>query len=442
MKKLYFIALVLNVGCLAACSADGSKSGDGTQPVTSPPTAPEKSKEPVTLVFYSPNGPSETDEAFMEQIGNPIQKKFPYITVKFVHPPDTNPEGQLDAMMAAGESIDIFLNADLNHYRLITPYKFEYDISDMIKKSNFDLSRLDDSSVQAVRALSKGGLYALPYRMNVQALLYNKDVFDKFGVPYPKDGMTWDDVYELAKQMTRMDGDKQYRGFVTQTYNYAWMNQLSAGFVDPKSDKALYNSDERWTRIVRNLSRFYEIPGNALKENSFSAVSNVFYKDKLAAMYAYFMPTISQEVNWDVVTYPEYGDRRGIGPQANLTLAYITSMSKHKDAAFDAIAYMTSDEFQMNQAKKALSFPVTKTQAVKDAFGQDADFLKGKNMRAVAKSKPAPTFEGSPYSRTAAVELEKIMYQLGKGQGDVNTAIRTITELADKSIDTVKAGKK
>lgn len=442
MKKLNFVALILTVGCLTACSAGGSNSGDGKQPAVASQAAPAKPKEPVTLVFYSPNGPSETNEAFMEQIGDPIQKKFPYITVKFVHPPDTNPEGHLDAMMAAGEPIDVFLNADINHYRLITPLKFEYDISEMIKKNNFDLSRLDDSSVQAVRALSKGGLYALPYRMNVQGLLYNKDIFDKLGVPYPKDGMTWDEVYELARQMTRMDGDKQYRGFVTQTYNYAWMNQLSVGFVDPKTDKALYNSDERWTRVIKNLTRFYEIPGNALKEGSFSAVSNLFYKDKLAAMYAYFMPTITQDVNWDVVTYPDYSDRRGIGPQATLNLAYITSMSKHKEAAFDAISYMTSDEFQMIQSRKALAFPVTKTQAVKDAFGQDADFLKGKNARSVTKSKPAPPFEGSPYGRTAAVELEKIMYQLGKGQGDVNTAIRTITELADKSIETVKSGKK
>jgi multiple sugar transport system substrate-binding protein len=264
-------------------------------------------------------------------------------------------------------------------------------------------------------------------------------LFDKFGKTYPKDGMTWDEVYDLAKTMTRSDGGTQYRGFITQFYNSAWMNQLSVGFVDPKTDKSLYNTDDRWARHIKNLTRFYEIPGNETKESSFGSISNLFLKDRIAAMYAYVIPTTPQEVNWDVVTYPEYSDRRGVGPQSLLTLAYVTSTSKHKEAAFDAIAYLTSDEVQTSMSKQALAFPVTTNQAVKDAFGQDTPFLQGKNVRALLKSKPADPFPSSPYSRTAGVVLERTMYQLTKGAMDVNTALRTMSEEADKEIEKAKA---
>jgi multiple sugar transport system substrate-binding protein len=269
--------------------------------------------------------------------------------------------------------------------------------------------------------------------------MYNKDLFDKFGVPYPKDGMTWDETYELAKTMTRKEGETQYRGFISQSYNLAWMNQMSLGFADPKTDKPLFYSDDRWGQYVRRMNRFYEIPGNALAETTFRAVSNAFLVNKVAAMYAYTIPTTKQDVNWDMVSLPEFTNLRGVGSQAMLTLAYVTSISKHKDAAFEAIAYMTSDEYQMNISKQALGLPVVKTQTVKDAFGIENPNLQGKNLKSLTRNKPAAPFEQSPYQAITNNQLERIWYQLGKGQMDVNTALRTASEMAEKEIANLKS---
>lgn len=442
--KMWLAALTLLItAVLSACGSGGSDTGksasDAPKDNATPPPAAQKPKDPVTLTFYSTNA-NENVEMFMEQYGNPIQKKFPHITIKLVSPPSTAVEDHITGMLSAGETIDVFLNADINHYRLITPFKLEYDMTNLIKTNNFDLNRLDPSTVQAVRNLSKGGMYALPYSMNTFGLMYNKDLFDKFGVPYPKDGMTWDEIYDKAKQMTRNDGGTQYRGFVTQSYNFAFLNQMSLGFVDPKTDKALFYSDERWAKFTRNLLRFYEIPGNELKEGSFGGVSGTFLKDKIMAMYAYFIPTTKQDVNWDVVSLPEFSDLRGVGTQPLLWLAYIPSISKNKEAAFEAIAYMTSDEYQTHIAKKALGFPVITTQSVKDSYGQDNPHLQGKNVKALLKNKPALPPVGSQYSRTAGVQFERIMYQLGKGQLDMNTALRQMEENANKDIEKAKSG--
>ncbi|WP_218103892.1 hypothetical protein, partial [Paenibacillus hemerocallicola] len=79
--------------------------------------------------FYNPNSGDLKDD-WMAQYGNAIQKKFPHITVNYVQSPDTNPAGHLANMLAAQEPIDVILNADTNHYRLITPFKFEYDMTE------------------------------------------------------------------------------------------------------------------------------------------------------------------------------------------------------------------------------------------------------------------------------------------------------------------------
>jgi multiple sugar transport system substrate-binding protein len=120
-------------------------------------------------------------------------------------------------------------------------------------------------------------------------------------------------------------------------------------------------------------------------------------------------------------------------------LAYVTSISKHKDAAFEAIAYMTSDEYQMSISKQALGLPVVKTQTVKDAFGIENPNLQGKNLKSLTRNKPAAPFEQSPYQAITNNQLEKIWYQLGKGQMDVNTALRTASEMAEKEIANLKS---
>lgn len=436
------LVLLLAASSLTGCTSDGgqtaTKDGSGQ---TGNGNSPDKPKSPVTLTFYDPTAKGLT-ENFMEQYGNAIQKKFPYITVNYVSSPDTNPEGHIAGMITAGETIDIVMTADQNFHRLIAPFNLQYDISELIKSERFDLSRLDPGAVKAIQALSNGGMYGLPISMNHFALMYNRDLFDRFGQPYPKDGMTWDETYELAKAMTRVENDVQYRGFITQTYNFAWTSQLSLGFVDPKTDKPLYVSDDRWAKFTRNLTRFYEIPGNALKETTFGAVGNLFNKDKVAAMYANFIPSVEIPVNWDVVSLPTFSDLPGVGPQTLLSMAYITSMSKHKEAAFEAVAYLTSDEFQMNISKKALALPITSNADVKKAFAQEAPLLQGKNVRVLLSNKPAPPFAPSPYSRAAAQFYERTMYKLGKGQVDLNTALRESTEEANKEIEKLKSDKK
>lgn len=461
-KRLCMFLLVMMMAALAACSGAEKESpaaqnppaatenGNVSSETAAEPEEPEKVEESeaepeaVELTVYDPTSATSADE-FMKKYGDAISAKFPHVTLHFVHSPDTNPGGHITSIITAGEPIDIFLNADLNHYRLITPFKLEHDMSEIIKKKNFDLSVIDAGVMESVKSLSSDGesIYALPYSMNVLGLMYNIDLFDRFGQDYPTDGMTWDETYEIARAMTREEDGVQYRGFITQFYNMAWLNQLSVPFVDPETDKTLLNSDERWSKYVNNLVRFFEIPGNELKERTFGAIRNLFNASQTAAMYAYFYPTTEIEgLNWDIVTLPEFPELPGVGSQPMLQLAYVTSYSKHKEAAFDIVAYMASDEFQTERiAKPGIGFPISSNEQVKNAFAQDAPFLEGKNIHAlILKSSPAVSPNESPYGSTAASLFEWTMYDLAQGIVDVNTALRVTAEEADQEIAALKAG--
>lgn len=59
-----------------------------------------------------------------------------------------------------------------------------------------------------VRRTSNDELYMLPGQNNIQVLFYNKDLFDRFGVAYPRDGMTWGEMLDLSSRITRKEGDE------------------------------------------------------------------------------------------------------------------------------------------------------------------------------------------------------------------------------------------
>lgn len=65
-------------------------------------------------------------------------------------------------------------------------------------------------------------LFAIPAYSNVRVLFYNKDLFDKAGLPYPKEGWTLDDFRQTALRLTSGDG-------ATQVYGYL---PLDAGLQD------------------------------------------------------------------------------------------------------------------------------------------------------------------------------------------------------------------
>jgi len=66
---------------------------------------------------------------------------------------------------------------------------------------------------QAIEALTwQGALYGLPWSFYVPLMVYNKQLFDDAGVPYPMEDWTWDDFLSTAQALA--DRSKKQVGFV------------------------------------------------------------------------------------------------------------------------------------------------------------------------------------------------------------------------------------
>ncbi|RIE04148.1 ABC transporter substrate-binding protein [Cohnella faecalis] len=69
-----------------------------------------------------------------------------------------------------------------------------------IKRDSYDIESLYKPVVQAIREAGAGQLYGLAPSFETYALYYNKTLFNAANIPLPKDGMTWEEVWNLAAQ--------------------------------------------------------------------------------------------------------------------------------------------------------------------------------------------------------------------------------------------------
>ncbi|CAG7625070.1 ABC transporter substrate-binding protein [Paenibacillus allorhizosphaerae] len=425
---------------LIALVAPGCSPSQGTAVQEKPAGTAIVDQKPVTVTVGINTGGYLNEEEFKRYITDPVHKKYPWITIERVLYDKGRSTREL---VAIGETPDITITNNINGMQGLVDLKIFAPMDDLIKKHNIDLNRIEPEALEAIKsAMQTTDLVALPYTRHFAALYYNKDIFDKFGVPYPKDGMTWDDVYELARKVTRNEDNVQYRG-LEPNYIERPASQLSLPYVDPKTNKSLLNT-EPWKRVLSFMEKVHRIPGNSQIIYGGDA-NNLFAKNKTLAMLAsnniifdgnlYKTP----DLNWDMVSYPTWPEAPGLSLRIDEHVLAITSTSKNRDAAMLAINAVLSDEVQMDMSRQG-RFSILKDAKIKASYGADMPFMNGKNIGAVSKTTPAKSFVTSKYDNIAATAMNNALKDIINNGKDVNTALRTADETVNQQIKTAEAG--
>lgn len=416
MKKTLMLSVtsLLVIG-LAGCGgqkADSDQSAGNTKGAANTASQPK----PVTIKIAS------TGDAAYKLIADAASKKYPHITLQSVKYKDNN----FSEMLAGGDRPDLIEigPGGLSSMQLAG---LDTDHRPLIKQSDFDFSRFKDGILDYPMQFSQDrnklvAMYIIP---NVYAMYYNKDLFNRFGVPYPKDGMTWEESIELAKRLTANDQGITYSGMQFGNL-YDPKSQLNEHYIDPATGKSAVNTPG-WKTVFETLGKMHQIPGNAKDSNP----SKMFTEKRLALfpdgnrVAAY---SAIADLNWDMTTYPVFESRRGYGPSLAGTLLAVTSISENKREAFQIAMVAFSDEIQEQLAKEA------KATAIK---GFDHLFAKGipgaesKNLQAVNKNKP-----GNPHGAVRYKDLPNIMNKAFEDYinnvKDVNTALREVDDAANQ----------
>lgn len=86
-----------------------------------------------------------------------------------------------------------------------------WDVTENAKEMGFGLDTLPETVHQLVQLRDPETLeyrqYVYPANIFNTIIIYNKDLFDQYGVAYPPDDLTWERYIEIAKAMTLYDED-------------------------------------------------------------------------------------------------------------------------------------------------------------------------------------------------------------------------------------------
>lgn len=429
-KRFMSLGLLL-IACSACGRGEPVTGGDNSPAEEKPPAV---TTEPVTLnlLFSSSLG------SFEQNWADPLRKKYPNFELKHV-------QMSPDEAIATNTPIDILFNSITVSGQYVDR-QLTTDMSELVKKYKVDTGRFYPELLDALRMADRGKLIGFPHRSINLVLFYNKDLFDKFGVAYPRDGMTWEETQELARLLTRSDGGVQYYGFTGSLGRMLGQNQYALPLIQDGTTKTTYVSNDRWQRMFNTFAPLFTMSGYNADAALLADAKQLklFREEHLAAMHISDhsnRPSAahSETMNWDMVTAPDFSDKKGAGPVSVFTFLALSSNSKHPDEAFLAIDWLTSEEVQARNAKEMLYVPVVRNPEVRTTFAEGDTLLKTKNLKPLFPEKYADPLLFHTFYSTARTPLVNSLIKVITGEKDVNTALREAGEAADRAVEAAVA---
>ena len=350
MKLKRLLAVVL-VGTMAASMASGAAV-----------SAEEKQK----LVIWS-WGADEEKKAREDAVAI-FQENHPEIEVEHSVIPTADHawDQKAAAALAAGTGPDV-MQMSPDYYGLYSDY-FE-DLQPYLEKEGVNADDVFTEGMLAPYYRPDGKLEGMPLLENVFVLAYNKDLFDQFGVDYPTDDWTWDDLKEAAEKFVSGEGADATYGIVNHWVepNFALICEGGSPYSDDLQTLEL-NTPE----VAAGLDLFGELVKSKAMPDDTAAKS--LPKEQLfvsghAAMYplgGFETKLIAEEIgdnfNWDVVTMPKVKDG-GTNNVMYATGYAMLNTAENKDAAWTFLKEVGYENEDMAEVTSRVGIPGNKTAA-------------------------------------------------------------------------------
>ena len=333
------------------CTATACQAGKRAKKETADPPAP-KQAIPIVLEVYA----WQSEAQNLKWLADSYQNLHPEITIHANFLPTTEYLQQMLVLKKRGMQVDCILAPSKE---LLTVLK------------NKGLLKYLSSSVQNRLSENHYGTwygegeeicasYMLPYRQSRWAVYYNKTLFDRLGVEYPKEDWTWTDYEEIAvKLTTEQGGVKTYGSLSFEPDNPWWrVPARTAGANDPlkEEDLELFLEAAKWCYRL-TYERKAQLPYT--QQIGRSGYDNVFLKGDVGMYFSgdWSVPVLNQNIlshnlnfDYDIAPMPHLEGYKAfeISDAAVIALSETTAYEKE---ALDFMLYVAGEEGALGLAR-------------------------------------------------------------------------------------------
>ncbi|MBU5442354.1 ABC transporter substrate-binding protein [Paenibacillus sp. MSJ-34] len=319
----------------------------------------------------------QKEEYFYNSYGDYFEAKFPNVKIEIVPTEGIYGAGVVNSNEALASIVReqkpdlLFLSAF--QYPYLVQQEMLYDMTPLAERDLKD-AVLHPLAIEWLRTNDQGKLYGLNPEFNTKALFYNKSLFDEYGVEYPHDGMTWEEVIRTAERFSaRKTNDDVFFGyhemFLQTPYDLvrriAYTHRLSYLSADQKQ---VTIDTESWRQI-------FQLVIDALKRGDFQPQMvqgdkkgdvTVYGPEHIAQMDLFAEGKAAMTVDgtsligrlngktfeWGIVTEPidPANPTRATDYDVYPVLA-IAEQSENKETAWEVIRYFMSEEYARVHSK-------------------------------------------------------------------------------------------
>jgi multiple sugar transport system substrate-binding protein len=417
-KRFKFITAMVMTALMTSALAGCAKK----EAATAPAAAADKEVTIKFAVWDYSKAPE------YKEIIDAFQADNPKIKVEAVELASADYGDKMSVMLAGGDTTDVFAVKDMPGYSSFAKKNQILSLDEFIAKDKVDLKAYNGIT-DSIKM--DGKLYALPFRSDFWVLYYNKDLFDKAGVAYPTNDMTWDQYRDIAKKLTSGSGANQVFGTYAHTWKSAVINWAVAdgkGTLTDGKYEFLKPAYEMFLPMQNDDKSMMSL-ANAKAASAHYSGQFETAKAAMLPMGTWFVGTLRSDklagkhnVNWGIATIPHFKGSKPGTTFGNVTPVAINAASKNKDAAWKFVKFMGSEKAATILAKRGV-MPAFRNDAVMNAYNSLDGIPKGA-QEALKTSNVAlefpPHANGGAIDKILQEEHELIM--IGKNSVDAGIA--------------------
>lgn len=329
----------------------------------------QASGDKVTLRIGLPGGADITPMEIVER----FKAENPDTDVVVEDAPWGDFKKKLKIQIASSNAPDVFLT-DSGYTATLGSMGAAVNLA---SKIDADLNAEEYSSTLFAGKDGSGNVWGVPQGLVALAVYYNKALLDEEGIPYPKPDWTYEDMFEMARKLTKdTDGDgeiDQYGLSYGVNITEGWLPFITANggapldetrtksmFTDPKTIEGLakfaipqqegFAPTLEWSRAQGGGTAAFYTGKQAMMMTSSSQIAGL--NANAPADFEYDVQSVP--IGWD-------GERHSIYVP-NLWVVFSKSDEAKQDAAWEWIKHFIGEESQKTVAEKLLAgFPIRKS---------------------------------------------------------------------------------
>ncbi|GIO86239.1 hypothetical protein J25TS5_31710 [Paenibacillus faecis] len=204
---------------------------------------------------------------FFSQYGDLFSMQYPNVDIEVISTSSIYTEDDQDYNKALADFIEkeqpdvVMLSMD-NYEKFAAEGKL-LDLNPLIERDKYDIGSIYPALVEMLKQKGDGKLYGLAPSFYGSALFYNADLFAKYGIKVPHDGMTWQDIVDTARRFPTA-GDEKTRVYGYGNGNGMSLEDLASAIAGTQGLKVINTDTMKITLNTDSWKQVYKLAKDAV----------------------------------------------------------------------------------------------------------------------------------------------------------------------------------